>query len=247
MKNIKTFESFVFEGAKSNSLYDKIYNMAKAGSGESSSDVVYLGGDKLSIGSYKELTPYSAQVTGDKEFKVSFSDSKNRTQVIFTTNVKERTEDRTSHDKYGGLIYVSEPMTDKIAGEIMKKVSRFSKTSENLEESISINDPVLMSIRASKEDRKKRVEAQAERMKKRVYGKQREKLEDELWSISIDLKDAYAERRNIYNDMESEAGEKGNEWSDDDANRYGSRLNLVDDEIESLLKKRQQIEIKLAY
>jgi hypothetical protein len=84
-------------------------------------------------------------------------------------------------------------------------------------------------------------------MKKRVYGKQREKLEDDLWSISQDLKDAYAERRNIYDDMESEAGEKGDSWTDDDANRYGSRLNLVDAEIESLIKKRQEIETKLAY
>lgn len=112
---------------------------------------------------------------------------------------------------------------------------------------IDINDPILMAIRASKDDRKKKVEAQKERMKKRVYGKKREKMEDELWNISQDLKDAYAERRNIYDDMEAEAGEKGDAWSDDDANRYGSRLNLVDDEIEGLIKRRNAIEIKLAY
>jgi hypothetical protein len=111
----------------------------------------------------------------------------------------------------------------------------------------NLNDPVLVAMRAAKEDRKKKVEAQRERMQKRVYGKQREKLEDELWSISQDLKDAYAERRNIYDDMEAEAGEKGDAWSDDDANRYGSRLNLVDDEIENLIKRRQTIEVKLAY
>lgn len=111
----------------------------------------------------------------------------------------------------------------------------------------NINDPVLMAIRASKDDRKKAVAAQKERMKKRVYGKKREALEDQLWDINQDLKDVYIERRNIYDDMEAEAGEKGNEWSDDDANRYGSRLNLVDDEIESLLKKRQIIELKLSY
>ena len=118
---------------------------------------------------------------------------------------------------------------------------------ESVNEGIDFNDPVLVALRASKEDRKKKVEAQKERMKKRVYGKQREKMEDDLWSISQDLKDAYAERRNIYDDMESEAGEKGDSWTDDDANRYGSRLNLVDAEIESLIKKRQEIETKLAY
>lgn len=118
---------------------------------------------------------------------------------------------------------------------------------ESVNESADLNDPVLVALRASKEDRKKAVIAQKERMKKRVYGKQREKLEDDLWEISQDLKDAYAERRNIYNDMDAEAGEKGTDWSDDDANRYGSRLNLVDAEIESLVKKRQEIETKLAY
>ena len=121
-------------------------------------------------------------------------------------------------------------------------------TFENfLNEGMDQNDPVLIAIRAARMDREKKVAAQKERMKKRVYGKKREALEDQLWKISMDLKDAYAERRNIYNDMESEAGEKGDSWTDDDANRYGSRLNLVDAEIEGLIKKRQEIEIKLAY
>jgi hypothetical protein len=106
---------------------------------------------------------------------------------------------------------------------------------------------VLVSLRASIEDRKKSSALQKERMKKRVYGKQREKLEDELFSIQQDLKDAYAERRDIFNDMDAEAGEKGDSWSDDDANKYGSRLNSVDDMIKSLITKRQQIEMKLTY
>jgi hypothetical protein len=95
---------------------------------EVSSYVVYLDGKKpISIGSYKDITPYSAQVTGDNEFKVSFSDGKNRTQVIFTTNVDARKEDRDSYNKYGGLIYIFEPITDKLASEIMKKVPDLNK------------------------------------------------------------------------------------------------------------------------
>lgn len=118
---------------------------------------------------------------------------------------------------------------------------------ESVNESILLNDPVLVALRASKEDRKKAASAQKERMKKRVYGKQREKLEDDLWQISQDIKDAYADRRSIYDDMDAEAGEKGDQWNDDDANRYGQLLNTVDTEIESLIKKRQEIETKLAY
>ncbi len=116
-----------------------------------------------------------------------------------------------------------------------------------LNEGLDLNDPILVAIRAAKEDRKKSAAAQKERMKKRIYGKQREKLENDLWTISQDLKDAYAERRNILNDMEAEAGEKGANWTDADANRYGSQLNSIDDEIEGLIKRRQEIEIKLAY
>ena len=109
-----------------------------------------------------------------------------------------------------------------------------------LNEAMDINDPVLVAIRAAKIDREKSAAKQKERMKKRVYGKQREKLEDELWQISQDLKDAYADRRNIYNDMDAEAGEKGDEWTDADANRYGAQLNKVAAEIESI----QAIELK---
>jgi hypothetical protein len=128
------------------------------------------------------------------------------------------------------------------------RITRFENfLNENINEARDLNDPVLLAIRASKEARKKSLAVQKENMKKRVHGKQREKLEDNLWRISQDLKDAYVERRNIFADMESEAGEKREKWTDDDANRYGSMLNKVDDEIEKLISKRQAIEIKLAY
>ena len=128
------------------------------------------------------------------------------------------------------------------------RITRFENfLNESINEARDINDPVLLAIRASKEARKKSLAVQKENMKKRVHGKQREKLEDNLWRISQDLKDAYVERRNIFADMESEAGEKREKWTDDDANRYGAMLNKVDDEIEKLISKRQAIEIKLAY
>ena len=106
--------SVVKPGIKS--LYDAIHNIEE-------SDVVYLHNDqtKMSIGTYKELKPYSAQVTEEGKFKVSFT-APERTHVIFGNNIKERFVDRKSFEKYGGIIYIFEPMTDKIAAEIMKKV-----------------------------------------------------------------------------------------------------------------------------
>jgi hypothetical protein len=118
---------------------------------------------------------------------------------------------------------------------------------EGIFEGLNNNDPVLIAMRAAREDRKKTLAVHKENLKKRVYGKQREKLEDELWQISQDLRDAYTERKDTYAEMDAEAGEKGNDWSDKDANRYGDMLNKIDSEIEKLLQKRQEIEIKLAY
>lgn len=126
----------------------------------------------------------------------------------------------------------------------MKNLQTFDQF---LNEGISINDPVLMAMRAAKMEREKSLAAQKAAMKKRVYGKQREKLEDELWNLSQDLKDLYSDKRTLLNDMEDEAGEKGNDWTDDDANRYGGELNNIDAQIEKLLVRRQEIEIKLAY
>lgn len=147
-------------------------------------------------------------------------------------------------------------------GEMKGKIeTSYFETSEEAEEhaeaeidgylgeslSENINDPVLVALRASKEERKKSAAEQAAMMKKRVYGKQREKLENDLMDIAQDLKDLYSDKRSALSDMEAEAGEKGNDWTDEDANRYGDILNKIDDNIEVLLQKRQELEIKLAY
>jgi len=114
-------------------------------------------------------------------------------------------------------------------------------------ESSDLNDPVLVAIRAAKQ-RTAAFKAwdKANPKKRPLYGKQREKAEDTLWDISLELKDLYAERTSIYSDMNAEAGQKGSNWTDADANRYGGELNRVEDRIEMLIPKRKQLEIKLA-
>lgn len=112
---------------------------------------------------------------------------------------------------------------------------------------ISNNDPVLIAIRAAKMEREKKMADYKQRMKKRVYGKKRQAIEDELDDIIADLKELYSDKSEIFSDMENEAGQKGDDWTDDDANRYGTELNAIDDKIEKAIKKRQALEIKLAY
>jgi hypothetical protein len=42
--------------------------------------------------------------------------------IIFSTNVFERFEDNNSFEKYGGIKYIYEPLTNKIASEILEKI-----------------------------------------------------------------------------------------------------------------------------
>ena len=121
------------------------------------------------------------------------------------------------------------------------------ESNEIIEEATDINDPVLVAMRAMKSTMAAKKAQAALDKKKRVYGKQRDVLEDQLWDIANELKDLTSERSQLYTDMESEAGERGTEWSDEDANRYGGELNAIEDRIDALKTKRKQIEDRLSY
>jgi hypothetical protein len=111
----------------------------------------------------------------------------------------------------------------------------------------NLNDPVLIALRAAKEQRKTDLKFAKELMKKRVYGKKREALEDRLDEIYQELRDLRSEKTELYQEMEAEAGEKGSSWSDADGNRYGQEINSIDDKIAALIAKRSEIETKLAF
>jgi DNA repair protein RadC len=76
---------------------------------------------KLNIYNYKELRPYSSQALEPVETQVSFM-APNNTAIIFDNLVKEKFEDRKSYEKYKGLIYIYEPLTNEIAKEILEKL-----------------------------------------------------------------------------------------------------------------------------
>jgi hypothetical protein len=58
----------------------------------------------------------------------------------------------------------------------------------------------------------------------RKHTSKRQELEERI----LDLKD---EMREVFAEMEAEAGMAGENWTDDDANRYGDELNRIEDEI----------------
>ena len=82
-------------------------------------DILDKDKDKIKINTYTNLSPYSAQASD--EVKVSFN-APNKTMIIFSTNVFERFEDNNSFEKYGGIKYIYEPLTNKIASEILEKI-----------------------------------------------------------------------------------------------------------------------------
>jgi hypothetical protein len=102
-----------------------------------------------------------------------------------------------------------------------------------------INDPVLIAFRAAKMKREKEL---AKPKRKPLYGKQRQKAEDQLWDISQYLKDLYADRGQLLIDMEEEAEAEGGPIADE----YGDKLNKIEDEIQRLISNRNKLEVRLA-
>ena len=133
-KRIKALEiadkmdKFKTDGGIANSLEllkNKIRNISKKMQYDGESGyggyVIYLDKDKdkIEINTYTNLSPYSAQASD--EVSVSFN-APNKTMIIFSTNVSERFEDNNSFEKYGGIKYIYEPLTNKIASEILEKI-----------------------------------------------------------------------------------------------------------------------------
>ena len=118
---------------------------------------------------------------------------------------------------------------------------------ESVLNEMTYNDPIMISLRSAKMNREKNKKAEDISKSKRVYGKQRKKLELELDDIHSSLNDLYTDRAETYKDMEEEAGRLGDNWNDKEANKFGKDLNRIEANIEKLLKKRNKLEIKLAY
>jgi len=128
LKKIDQMEKFEADGGIANGLEllkNKIRNISKKMQYDGESGyggyVIYLDKDKdkIEINTYTNLSPYSAQASD--EVSVSFN-APNKTMIIFSTNVSERFEDNKSFEKYGGIKYIYEPLTNKIASEIIEKI-----------------------------------------------------------------------------------------------------------------------------
>ncbi len=105
-------------------------------------------------------------------------------------------------------------------------------------EYMDINDPVLVAIRALKTEIKK---AKAAPKKKKISTRQYYKLMDKEIDLIDQMRDATKEFEQLDSDMNQEAGQKGDSWSDDDANRYGGELDRLQTKIEKLAKQKAKV------
>ena len=131
--------------------------------------------------------------------------------------------------------------------ELLKKLkdNEFDSTDIlEVNEAIDINDPVLVAMRAFRTSYLKKGKATPK--VKKISTTQYYKLMDREIDIIDQMKDASKEFEQLVSDMNNEAGQKGAEWTDADANRYGGDLDKIQTKIEKLTlqKKKVQDQIK---
>ena len=121
----------------------------------------------------------------------------------------------------------------KLQAELLSKGLTESKLNE-----MDINDPILVAIRARQTALKKK--AALPKVKK-ISTKQYYKLMDKESDIIDQMKDAAKEYQRLDSEMNQDAGQKGSNWTDADANRYGGDLNKLQTRIEKLAKEKLKV------
>lgn len=104
---------------------------------------------------------------------------------------------------------------------------------------MDINDPILVAIRARATMLKK---AKAAPKVKKISMNQYYKLMDTEIDIINDMKSIAKELAQLNSDMLQDAGQKGEDWSDTDANKYGGDLNKLETKYEKFAKMKSKVQ-----
>ena len=83
------------------------------------------------------------------------------------------------------------------------------------------------------------------KVERKATGVRKTRLKNELIDLNEDLKYAVDDLTQQFTDMQIEAGQKGEDWSDDDANRYGGEMNKLEDKIAKLKARISKVESML--
>ena len=125
---------------------------------------------------------------------------------------------------------------DALKGKPIK--SAFENVNEATLNEMDINDPILIAVRARQTALKKK--AALPKVKK-ISTNQYYKLMDKESDIIDQMKDAAKEYQRLDSEMNQDAGQKGSNWTDADANRYGGDLNKLQTRIEKLAKEKLKV------
>ena len=110
--------------------------------------------------------------------------------------------------------------------------------SEAINEAMDMNDPILIAVRARKQMLDK---AKAAPKVKKISMKQYYKLMDKEIDLINQMKDATKEFEQLNSDMLQDAGQKGDSWSDKDANKWGKGLDKLQTKVEKLADKKNKV------
>tara|TARA_R100001443_G_scaffold103938_1_gene112424 strand:+ start:101 stop:1474 length:1374 start_codon:yes stop_codon:yes gene_type:complete len=142
-----------------------------------------------------------------------------------------------------------------IAKEYLQKAYHYldseEKTEQGLTEAVDMNDPFLVAVRVMRQRAKEMKELDA--LNKKAPKKRTPKISfdkylallDSQSNIQEDIEDVTRELKQTYSDMEQEAGQKGDKWTDKDANRYGKILNKLESKYEKLKAKKLKIDARV--
>jgi hypothetical protein len=205
------------------------------------------------IKKYSNFTPITEKLTAS-EFKTIDGMVSNVSSYINDTLGHKEWMQLGNEDK-GDVIntaidhFSTENTIDKELTNLIKKKANdiidylVASLSESLvTEASNINDPVLIAIRSLKMEIAK---AKAAPKVRKISMNQYYKLMDQEMDLIDQMKDAAEEFEQLDSDMNAEAGQKGEAWSDADANRYGGDLDKLQTKIEKLAKQKAKVKAAL--
>ena len=161
-------------------------------------------------------------------------------KLLKLSDAFEKLDDERGDDIASDLNMAIEKMQDGYASQATGWLKKFNKEckkalKEGKLNEMDINDPILVAIRARKTDLKKK--AALPKVKK-ISTKQYYKLMDAEIDLIDQMKDAAKDYERLDSEMNQDAGQKGDAWTDADANRYGGDLNKLQTKIEKLAKQK---------
>jgi len=150
---------------------------------------------------------------------------------------------KSKTNQYGDPILVT------VTGE--DDIDDVAWTNESVNEATDINDPFLVKVRVMRQAVKDRKEFDAwrkanplPRVRKISFDKYLSLRETQVSYIE-DLKELTSRLKEMDSDMEAEAGQKGDGWTDDDGNKYGGLLMALEDKYSKIQSKLLKITAKI--